>query len=68
MEPDATTLVLLSQELGKPLPYFFPAPFGMTAEDELSEEEQTLLLAFRRLRTDERRQIALTLVEALARF
>jgi hypothetical protein len=40
----------------------------MPGEDELSEEEQTLLQAFRRLRTEEHRQITITLVEALTQF
>lgn len=69
MQPDATTLVVLAQVLEKPVTYFFPAPWGpRVARGDLSYDEQALLLEFRRLESDEHRQIAIALVAALARF
>jgi transcriptional regulator with XRE-family HTH domain len=66
MEPEATTLVVLAQELQKPIAYFFPPPFGAYGEGDLFEDEMLLLQTFRRLQSDEYRRIALALVAALA--
>jgi transcriptional regulator with XRE-family HTH domain len=67
MQPDATTLVVLAQVLEKPVTYFFPPPWGpRVARGDLSYDEQALLLEFRRLQSDEHRQIAIALLTALA--
>jgi transcriptional regulator with XRE-family HTH domain len=68
MQPNAATLVVLAQALGKSVTYFFPAPYGAYGEGDLAEDEQLLLQAFRRLGSDERRQIALALLSALVKF
>jgi transcriptional regulator with XRE-family HTH domain len=67
MQPDATTLVVLAQVLEKPITYFFPPPWGpRVARGDLSYDEQALLLEFRRLQSDEHRQIAIAQLAALA--
>lgn len=67
MQPDATTLVVLAEALEKPVTYFFPPPWGpRVARGDLSYDEQALLLEFRRLQSDEHRQIAIALLAALA--
>jgi transcriptional regulator with XRE-family HTH domain len=67
MEPDATTLVVLAQVLEKPVTYFFPEPWGpRVARGDLTYDEQALLLEFRRLQSDEHRQIAISQLAALA--
>jgi transcriptional regulator with XRE-family HTH domain len=67
MEPDATTLLVMARELEKPVAYFFPPPWGQrVARSELTYDEQALLLEFRRLQSDEHRQIAISQVAALA--
>jgi transcriptional regulator with XRE-family HTH domain len=66
-EPDATTLLVLAHVLEKPITYFFPPPWGQrVARGELTYDEQALLLEYRRLQTDEHRQIAISQVAALA--
>ena len=53
MQPDATTLVVLAEVLGKPITFFFPPPWGpRVARGDLSYDEQALLLEFRRLQSD----------------
>jgi hypothetical protein len=65
MQPDDTTLVVLAEILKKPVTYFFPPPWGpRVARGDLSYDEQALLLEFRRLQTDEHRQIAIALLAA----
>lgn len=67
MQPDATTLVVLAEVLEKPITFFFPPPWGpRVARGDLSYDEQALLLEFRRLQSDEHRQIAVALLAALA--
>jgi len=67
MQPDATTLVVMAEVLEKPLLFFFPPPWGATApRGGLTYDEQALLLEFRRLQSDEYRQIAINQVAALA--
>jgi transcriptional regulator with XRE-family HTH domain len=67
MEPDATTLVRLAQALEKPIIYFFPPPWGsQVTRGDLTYDEQALLLEFRRLQSDEYRQIAISQLAALA--
>ena len=45
MEPNASTLLLLSYHLNKPIVYFFPDPFKPEIENgELSELEKEILL------------------------
>jgi transcriptional regulator with XRE-family HTH domain len=67
MQPDATTLVVMAQVLEKPVTYFFPPPWGpRVARGDLTYDEQALLLEFRRLESDEYRQIAIALLNALA--
>lgn len=67
MQPDATTLVVLAQVLEKPITYFFPPPWGpRVARGDLTYDEQALLLEFRRLQSDEHRQIAIAQLAALA--
>jgi len=69
MQPDATTLVVLSEVLEKPVTFFFPPPWGpRVARGDLSYDEQALLLEFRRLQSDEYRQITIALLAALADF
>jgi hypothetical protein len=69
MQPDDTTLVVLAEILKKPVTYFFPPPWGpRVARGDLSYDEQALLLEFRRLQTDEHRQIAIALLAASANF
>ena len=69
MQPDATTLVVLAQVLEKPVTFFFPPPWGpRVARGDLTYDEQALLLEFRRLQSDEHRQIAIALVSTLAKF
>jgi transcriptional regulator with XRE-family HTH domain len=67
MQPDATTLLLLAEVLEKPVTYFFPPPWGpRVSRGDLTYDEQALLLEFRRLKSDEHRQIAITQLAALA--
>jgi transcriptional regulator with XRE-family HTH domain len=67
MEPDATTLLMLSEVLAKPISYFFPLPWGpKVSRGDLTYDEQALLLEFRRLQNDEHRKIAISQVAALA--
>lgn len=67
MQPDATTLVVLAEELHKPITYFFPPPWGQrVTRGDLTYDEQALLLEFRRLESHEYREIAVNLVAALA--
>lgn len=67
MQPDATTLVVLAEVLEKPVTFFFPPPWGpRVARGDLSYDEQALLLEFRRLQSDEHRQIAIALLSAVA--
>jgi len=69
MQPDATTLVVLAEVLEKPVTFFFPPPWGpRVARGDLSYDEQALLLEYRRLQTDEHRQIAVAQLAALADF
>jgi len=69
MQPDATTLVVLAEVLEKPVTFFFPPPWGpRVARGDLSYDEQALLLEFRRLKSDEHRQIAIALISTLAEF
>ena len=54
MEPDATTLLLLSYHLNKPFIYFIPnkwKPNKLT--EQMSEEEQELLIQAKRLTKDD---------------
>ena len=67
MEIQASTLVQLAEALHQPVTYFLPAPWGpRVARGDLNFEEQALLLEFRRLQKAEHRQIAITLLNALA--
>ena len=67
MQPDVTTLVMLAEGLDKPIPFFVPPPWGpRVARGDLDYDEQALLLEFRRLKTDEQRQTAIALLNALA--
>ena len=67
MEADATTLLMMAQELEKPITYFFPPPWGQrVTRGDLTYDEQALLLEFRRLQTDEQRKVAINQVAALA--
>ena len=66
-QPDATTLVILAEELQKPITYFFPLPWGQrVTRGDLTYDEQALLLEFRRLKSDEYRRIAINQLAALA--
>jgi len=68
-QPDATTLVILAEELQKPITYFFPSPWGQrVTRGDLTYDEQALLLEFRRLQSDEYRKLAIALVASLADF
>ncbi len=51
MEPSASTLLLLSYALNKPVSYFFPRNQGIVAlnEEDLTTEEQELIFLTRRL-------------------
>jgi len=67
MQPDATTLLLLAEVLEKPVTFFFPPPWGpRVSRGDLTYDEQALLLEFRRLQSDEHRQIAIAQLAALA--
>lgn len=67
MQPDATTLVVLAEELQKPVTYFFPPPWRQrVTRGDLTYEEQAVLLEFRRLQSDEYRKIAINQLAALA--
>jgi transcriptional regulator with XRE-family HTH domain len=67
MQADATTLVVLAEVLEKPITYFFPPPWGpKVSRGDLTYDEQALLLEFRRLQSDEYRQIAIAQLAALA--
>lgn len=68
-QPDATTLVILAEELQKPITYFFPLPWGQrVTRGDLTYDEQALLLEFRRLNNEEHRKLAVALVSALAAY
>lgn len=69
MYPDIETLIYLSHVLGKPLLYFIPDfayPPSQSA-NELSEDEQALLLQFSKLDENDKR-LALELVKTLVNF
>jgi transcriptional regulator with XRE-family HTH domain len=67
MQPDATTLLMMAQVLEKPITYFFPTPWGeRVTRGDLTYDEMELLLEFRRLQSDEHRQIAISQLAALA--
>lgn len=69
MEPDTTTLVMLAKVLEKPVTYFFPAPWYEHIETEdLTDEEYALLLSFRRLRSEEYREIVIHQLAAFIDF
>jgi len=69
MQPDATTLVVLAEELHKPIAYFFPPPWGQrVTRGDLTYQEQALLLEFRRLTDAEHQELAIALVSAIAEY
>ncbi|MHB8088028.1 MAG: hypothetical protein ACYDH2_07220 [Anaerolineaceae bacterium] len=52
-QPDAETLLYFSYHLGKPISYFYPAPYKPDIQTgELSEKEQELLIQARSLSDD----------------
>ncbi len=58
MQPDAETLLNFSHHLGKPITYFYPAPYKPDLQsEELSEKEKELLIQTRRLSEDDLRRI-----------
>ena len=58
MEPDASTLLLLTIFLHKPIAYFYPINMKPEAElNELSEREKELLLQVKRLSEDDLRRL-----------
>jgi len=67
MQPDVTTLLLLAEVLEKPVTYFFPPPWGpRVSRGDLTYDEQALLLEFRRLQSEEHREITISQLAALA--
>lgn len=67
MVPNAITLMYMAGALSKPVGYFFPSPWIFNPDTEdLSAQEQELLLQFRRIRGEEHRKIAVNQVRSLA--
>jgi transcriptional regulator with XRE-family HTH domain len=58
IEPDATTLLLLSHNLNKPLSYFFPEPYKPDKKlEQLTEEEKELLIQAKKLNKDDLKKV-----------
>lgn len=71
MLPDIFTLLLMAHALHKPLTYFIPILYKqryLDTEEDLTPEEQELVIQFRRVWNGERRAIAISQVRALAEF
>lgn len=69
MMPDVFDLLLIAHSLEKPLMYFIPKfARGVPPADELNEEEQELLLQFRRIWRKEQRRFAVSQVRSVADF
>jgi len=66
MQPDAETLLLLSDRLIKPIGYFYPSPWkpDLVGED-LNEKEKELIIQSKRLTKDDLNRI-ITQIKALA--
>ena len=67
MEPDASTVLMLAFALEKPIPYFFPPPYGPYHAPEANTPlEQELILLFRSLPDESLQRAAIRQMHALA--
>ncbi|OGN81242.1 MAG: hypothetical protein A2X24_12955 [Chloroflexi bacterium GWB2_54_36] len=57
MEPDSSTLLLLSHYLEKPIGYFFPPPWKPSIDTSLSDLEDEALLLIKKLDEDDLRRL-----------
>jgi len=67
MEPDASTLLLLSNILKKPMSYWFPSPWKPESFEEMTEDEHELLMQTRKLEATEIKKIVAQ-IKALADY
>jgi len=66
MQPDAETLLLLSDRLKKPIVYFYPSPWKPDPlGEDLNEKEKELIIQSKRLTKDDVNRI-ITQIKALA--
>lgn len=67
MYPDVATLLMIALVLQRSIVDFFPAIHRhQLAATELSDEEEQLILQFRRIRGEDQQRLALTQVKAIA--
>jgi transcriptional regulator with XRE-family HTH domain len=65
--PDALILSQIAVALEKPIAYFFPVPYiHELKEEDLSVDERTLLIHFRRIWKPESRLLAISQIKAIA--
>lgn len=67
MYPDVATLLMIALVLQRPIVDFFPAMHRhQLAATDLSDEEEQLILQFRRIRDEDQQRLALTQIKAIA--